>query len=243
MAEGYARSRPPVHPHVIQRIERYLTLDRRIERALDIGCGAGLSTAPLLSFAHQVIGIEPALTMLKWASRTVPGAAFVAASAEAIPFPAATFDLISSAGSLNWSDLRLVLPEIRRVMTNSGTFVLYDYGQGRDIGGSSRLARWDDEFKRRYPSPPALTIVPAQLDTARHGLRLVHEEPFDVTISLTESFYLEYALTETNVAEAVSNGANETAIRRWCADTLNDVFQGSPQNVVFRGFIAFYKAA
>ncbi|MBI4876759.1 MAG: SAM-dependent methyltransferase, partial [Acidobacteria bacterium] len=42
MAAGYARSR--------------LEIARPLDRALDVGCGAGLSTRPLLSIARHCIG-------------------------------------------------------------------------------------------------------------------------------------------------------------------------------------------
>lgn len=243
MAEGYARSRPAVHPHVVRLVAQHLSLTRPLPAALDIGCGAGLSTAPLLPLAGTVAGIEPAFAMLQWARQTIPQAHFASASAEALPFPASAFDLITAAGSLNWSDLSLVLPEIRRALKHSGTFVLYDFGQGRDVAGSSRLGMWDDEFKRRYPSPPALTIAPGDLDSGRHGLRLLRDEGFAIPLPLEATFYLEYALTETNVAEAIRNGAEEREIRSWCAETLRDVFRERPLDVVFKGFAAYYQRA
>lgn len=243
MAEGYARSRPPVHPHVVKLIAQHLAPAAPYAYALDIGCGAGLSTAPLLPLARCVVGIEPSLAMLRWARRHIPAALFASGSSEALPVQTASMDLITAAGSLNWSDLDLVFPEIRRVLKPSGRFVLYDFGQGREMDGSSRLAQWEDEFKRRYPSPPAITIVPSVLNTAPYGLKLEDEEPFSIGITLAEDFYLEYALTETNVAAAIHNGADMTAIRDWCATTLRDVFQGAPQTVTFNGFVAYYSAA
>jgi hypothetical protein len=45
MAAGYAFSRPAVQPHIISRIREDLRLEGPVGRALDIGCGAGLSTA------------------------------------------------------------------------------------------------------------------------------------------------------------------------------------------------------
>jgi predicted TPR repeat methyltransferase len=43
LAAAYAVDRPPVHQHIL----RAGRLVRRAERALDVGCGAGLSTAAL----------------------------------------------------------------------------------------------------------------------------------------------------------------------------------------------------
>jgi len=61
LAAGYAFDRPPVH----ERILRSAPLkERPANLALDVGCGAGLSTAALAPFARQAIGLEPVATML-----------------------------------------------------------------------------------------------------------------------------------------------------------------------------------
>ena len=78
LASGYAFSRPPVHPLVIQRIEAHPTLaERSIARALDVGCGAGRSTAALTAIARTVIGVEPAAAMLVHRGAVAPAASFV----------------------------------------------------------------------------------------------------------------------------------------------------------------------
>ncbi len=38
--------------------------------------------------------------------------------------------------------------------------------------------------------------------------------------------YLDYVMTETNVAHAVRTGVPEREIRAWCAGTLANTFQG-----------------
>ena len=55
LATAYAYDRPPIHEQIL----RSAGLDRQVDRALDVGCGAGLSTAALAPVARQVIGLEP----------------------------------------------------------------------------------------------------------------------------------------------------------------------------------------
>src|SRR5512138_2967890 len=108
MAAGYAQARPAVHPRVVDRV-----VDRlgRCRRALDVGCGTGLSAAPLSRLADEVIGIEPNEAMLRWSARVAPVAAFAAARAEALPVRSASVDVITAAGSLNYVDLATFAPE------------------------------------------------------------------------------------------------------------------------------------
>src|SRR3954453_15309435 len=100
MASGYARSRPALHGRVIARIRDHLRLNEPISRALDVGCGAGLSTAALQPLAASPIGVEPVAGMLAWVSDTAPAARFAAARAENLPFRSGCMDLVTAAGSL-----------------------------------------------------------------------------------------------------------------------------------------------
>src|SRR5687767_6386764 len=94
MGEGYARARPPVHPYVVGRIRERLM--HPVARALDVGCGAGLSTAPLTDLANVSIGLDPFEPMVRQAKQTAPTASFVQAAAEHLPFRNDSFDLITA---------------------------------------------------------------------------------------------------------------------------------------------------
>src|SRR5438270_12439655 len=110
MALGYATSRPPVHPRVIELARQSLGWSQLAARALDVGCGAGLSTKALAALAQECIGIEPAEAMLKWSAIVAPEADFVAGTAEAIPICDRSLDLLTAAGSLNYVNLDLFFP-------------------------------------------------------------------------------------------------------------------------------------
>src|SRR4051794_16003663 len=102
MSAGYATSRPPVHRRVLDLVRMHLPRNGPVRRALDIGCGAGVSTKALADLADSCIGVEPAYQMLQWKETVAPGAAFLAGSAEAIPLADGSVDLITAAGSLNY---------------------------------------------------------------------------------------------------------------------------------------------
>src|ERR1700692_1726145 len=60
LAAAYAADRPPVHEQIL----RSARVPRQADRALDVGCGAGLSTAALAPLARRVVGLEPIPAML-----------------------------------------------------------------------------------------------------------------------------------------------------------------------------------
>ena len=60
MAAGYASYRPPIHPRVVGRAYRSLAMSVAARSALDVGCGAGVSTRALDGFAeHRIGGSQP----------------------------------------------------------------------------------------------------------------------------------------------------------------------------------------
>jgi SAM-dependent methyltransferase len=237
MAAGYAKARPAVHAHIIDRLRDWLGLAGPVDTALDIGCGAGLSTVALRRDATRLIGLDPSIAMVRQARALAPAACFTVAAAESLPVSDRSVDLITAAGSLNWVDLARFFPEARRVMKESGTLAIYDFSTGRERRGDDRLEHWFGEFKRRYPSPAAQPIVPEALPLAPYGLRLKRHETFAVGLDLDPDFYLEYVLTETNVAAAVRGGVPADEIREWCGHTLAQAFPARGE-VLFRAYLA-----
>ncbi|MBL0256881.1 MAG: hypothetical protein IPQ03_04835 [Bacteroidetes bacterium] len=51
-AERYSRGRPDFHSNTLKHIKEYLQLDLKLDKALDIACGTGLSTKALLDIAN-----------------------------------------------------------------------------------------------------------------------------------------------------------------------------------------------
>jgi len=135
MAVGYAAARPPVHPRIV---EQYFAQrgEARVGLAVDLGCGAGLSTRAVQPYAAQVLGLEPVVMMVRLANRMVSGAMFAAAAGEALPLRDHSVDLITAAGSLNYvRDLDRCFDEMRRVLRQHGSLLVYDFGAGRRFDG------------------------------------------------------------------------------------------------------------
>jgi SAM-dependent methyltransferase len=238
MVEGYARFRPPVHPLIIRRIGQFLRIQEPFPVALDIGCGTGLSTRALKPLSHQQIGIEPSRSMLAWASSIAPDCFYVNGTAEILPFANCSIDLITAAGSLNWLVLHRFFTDASRILKSHGLIVVYDFGPGREFTDSELLSNWFKRFVERYPIPFCPEINSTVLQRESIGFRLHRCEDFQYPLTMAPGDYLNYILTETNVDSAIQKGISRDEIRRWCKDTLNPIFQGTPQTVLFRGFIA-----
>lgn len=240
MALGYARCRPALHAWIVRRIARQFEHPLPVRRALDLGCGSGLSTAPLAGLAQSTLGLEPSIPMFAWSRQVAPEAVFVGGQVERMPFCNDSFDLITAAGSLNYADLSNAFAEIARILQPAGSFFLYDFSTGRSLKDSDRLDRWFDTFLARFPAAKDSwkEITQAILLQESNPLRLLSFRPFATDLIYDLDTYIDYLMTETNVAQAISEGHTETAIRGWCRHTLGEIFGKKSLPVQFRGYIA-----
>ena len=236
LAAAYAFDRPPIHEQIL----RSARLDRQADRALDVGCGAGLSTAALAALARKVVGLEPIPTMLTHRRTVAPDAGFVIGQAEQLPLAGRSFDLVAAAGSLNYTDLPTALAEIARVLTDDGTFLLYDFSVGRTSVSGDELADWFTSFEQRFPWPPGWQPFDVrELPLAAYGLRLLDYTDIEIELPMAFDAYLRYMLSEVNVDDAIARGAySAEEARTWCRDTLEPVFAHGDLTVVVPGYIA-----
>src|SRR5580693_3800446 len=236
LAAAYARDRPPIHEQILGAAR----LGRQADLALDIGCGAGLSTAALAPLTRRAIGLEPISTMLTHRRTVAPHASFVMGQAERLPFAAGSFDLVTAAGSLNYADLPSALAEIARVLTRDGTFLLYDFSVGRRSVSGDELARWFASFEQRFPWPPGWQPFDVrELPLAAYGLRLLDYSDIETRWPMTFDAYLRYMLSEVNVDHAIASGAcSAEQARDWCRGTLAGVFANGEVTVVVPGYVA-----
>jgi SAM-dependent methyltransferase len=237
LAAAYAFDRPTV---VHEQILRSARLVGQADLALDVGCGAGLSTAALAPLARRVVGLEPIPAMLAHRSTVAPHASFVIGRAERLPFAAGSFDLVTAAGSLNYADFQSALVEIARVLTPDGAFLLYDFSPGRAAVGDDKLERWFASFEQRFPWPSGWEPLDVrELPLAAYGLQLLDFTEVETQLPMDVDAYLRYALSETNVENSIANGAcSPGEARDWCRTTLEPVFADGPVTVVIPGHVA-----
>lgn len=91
------------------------------DHVLDVGCGTGLASRPLIENAFRVTGVDASAPMLAKARERYPSATWVQGSADALPFQDATFDAAISAQALHHVDREKAVAELVRVVKPGGT--------------------------------------------------------------------------------------------------------------------------
>jgi hypothetical protein len=126
------------------------------------------------------------------------------------------------------------------VLTPGGTFVVYDFSEGRRTVGGDALAEWFGVFEQRFPWPPGWRPVdPRALPLAGAGLRLVHYEDVELLLPTTLDDYLRYTVTGINVDAAVTRGdCSADEAWTWCRETLTPIFAGGDLTVLIPGYVA-----
>lgn len=128
------------------------------QKALDVGCGPGALTGTLVRLlgANSVSACDPSPSFVAECAARNPGVDVRPGSAEAIPFPDASFDLTATQLVLHFvADPRLAARELGRVTRPDGTIgaCVWDFDHGMEM----LRAFWD----------AALSLDPAAPDHAR----------------------------------------------------------------------------
>lgn len=231
LAAGYATSRPPLHLQILDRAAPALTAVGSTDLALDIGCGAGVSTKAIsqCGISRRLLGVDPSPAMIRSATSHVSGVSFMVGTAGALPIRSKMVKVITAAGSLNYADSDQFFVEAQRVLSADGLLVVYDFGAGRRAAECIDLDHWFTQMLHHWPTPREglQEVDRTTFDTA--PMHLVAYESFIVAINFDLSSYIDYLMTESNVAAALNSGVPESEIRAWCEAGLSPLFQGSLQ--------------
>lgn len=237
-AERYATGRPYYHPQVIQLIQNMLGLTAPVGRALDVGCGTGMSSIALRALARQVIGVDIASAMMAFAPPG-PGVRYALSAAERLPFPAGRFDLVTISSAFHWLNQQQFLAEARRVLREGGVLVIYDnYFTAQMQENPAFEARFREAYLARYPSPSRKRAALSAAQAAEAGFALEYETAYENIVSFSLNGLLEYLVTQSNIIAAVEGGQESILeVRAWLRETLLPLWGDPAQNAnfVFRG--------
>jgi ubiquinone/menaquinone biosynthesis C-methylase UbiE len=119
VAETYDRARPGYPVDAVSWL-----VGAPEARVLELGAGTGKLTELLLAAGHEVIATDPLQEMLTLLRKRASTAHATVASAERIPVPSRSVDVVVCAQSFHWFEHETALPEIARVLRPGGVLAL-----------------------------------------------------------------------------------------------------------------------
>lgn len=119
VAGAYERGRPAYPDDAVHWLAGFEPRD-----VVDLGAGTGKLTRALVGLGHRVTAVEPLAEMRAELEAVLPDVHAVAGSAESMPLPDASADVVTSAQAFHWFDHDDALPEIARVLRPHGRIAL-----------------------------------------------------------------------------------------------------------------------
>jgi len=108
---------------------------------LDVGCGSGMALQVAASRGAAVTGLDASAGLLEIARRRVPTAALHEGEMESMPFPAASFDVVTGFNSFQYAERPVAaLAEARRVARPGGAVIILTFGRPEDCQTEGYLA-------------------------------------------------------------------------------------------------------
>ena len=229
-AERYAKGRPYFHPAIVGRIKEFLSIEKPLSSALDVGSGTALSTIALKEIAQSVVGVDASAEMIALAPKK-NGVKYFVAPAENLPFEENEFDIITLSQVFHWLDRDKFLAEANRVLRPGGWLIAYDnYFSGQMIENPEFQSWYREKYLERYPIPPRAKITFAPEDTTPFEFHLLKEEWYENTIEFSLEELVDYLVTQSNIIAVVEGRREEIQeTRMWLMEGLRYVFRSSKE--------------
>jgi SAM-dependent methyltransferase len=118
-AEAYERGRPGYPAEAVGHVAAELGIGPG-RRVLDLAAGTGKLTRALVGLGAEVVAVEPLPAMRAQLAAALPGVEVFGGSAEAIPVPDGSVDVVTVGQAFHWFDPPRALAEIARVLRPAG---------------------------------------------------------------------------------------------------------------------------
>ncbi len=110
-----------------------------VRRVLDLGAGTGKLTAAAVDRGYDVVAVDPSPEMLGVLRDRLPGVDARIGSAEEIPVPDSSVDVVVCGQAWHWVRPDRAIPEVARVLRPSGTLGLVWNERDESVGWVAEL--------------------------------------------------------------------------------------------------------
>lgn len=207
-AQRYDRFRPKVQEIVLDWIREHCG-NVRFQSALDVACGAGDSTLPLLTICDCVLGVDSSEVMLAIAQKK--GLTIRKADYSEIA-TLGKFDLISTCMAFHWFDCATAIKAYKAASLPGAIWVIYNFAFGGH-STNTEFNRWfTADYLKRYPSPARSNEQDALLYKDK-DLTPVAKGSGWLPLELSADALCGYLTTQSNIECALQTGVELARIQ------------------------------
>lgn len=144
-ADGYDAQRPSYPREAVAwllgDIGELQQHDARQSDVADIGAGTGKLTGVLVDLGAHVVAVDPSADMLRVLRQHFPAVRALEGSAESIPLPESSVDLVTFAQAWHWVDVEAASAEVLRILRPGGRLGLIWNSRDESVQWVSDLSR------------------------------------------------------------------------------------------------------
>lgn len=241
VAKRYENGRPYFHKNTIEKIKNHLGLTKKLDKALDIACGTGLSSKALLELAEYVYGTDISEEMLNHSCKN-ERIEYKKATAERQPFESNYFDIATVSSGVHWFDIDNFLIETNRILKHKSWLILYENHFISEMQGVSEFSLWFPEvYCKKFPSPPRhnnYAWTNENLESKK--FRFDFEDKFKNEIEFTKDELILYFTTQSNITSQVENNfTTYKEVENWLDKELKQFFTDKTRKIYYGNWIKY----
>ena len=178
-------------------------------RLLDVGCGSGLALRLAADRGATVSGLDASGALLEHARRRVPGAPLVEGELEDLPFPDASFDVVTGFNSFQYAARpAIALAEARRVLASGGRVLYLNWAPPERCEAAAYLAA----IGRLMPPQPPGAPGPFALSDSEAIVSVFDQAGLDLSSTADVTVVWSYPDEPTAIAGLMAAGPIVRAI-------------------------------
>ena len=202
VAAAYDRARPP-YP----RAAAAWAVGVQPTTVLELGAGTGKLTEVLVSLGHDVHATDPDEQMLAVLRERLPEVRASLATAEDIPAPDASYDVVVAAQAFHWFDHERALPEIARVLKPGGRVaVLWNVRDERIpwVRKLGRIIGSQEQSRSEEPLATSTLFDALETESFRHWQVVDRESIQELALSRSNVAVLDEGARADKLAEVAA---------------------------------------
>ena len=237
LAERYDEKRPKQHRVIIQTFVNEISQETKFAHVLDVACGTGHSSHPLLEISDKVTGVDISEEMVNIAKRNIPEIDFRVSPAERLFCENNSIDAAFVGMAFHWFDKDAFLSELSRILKPGGWLVIYGLGSPKDMSLTPTYRKWYTEnYWQEFPNPPRSGGSFSEM-IELHKEQFSYEGELNIRFDyhMNQDELRELLTTQSNIQQAVENGQSLESIDSYLNKELNQFFETERKTINFKG--------